>query len=85
MRGRTVDGTPLAPGVNVDALKPSAGLAEARKIGYNTPKDAMVIDYALWRWARGEEDGAIKTFLSEGIDLTSAYRIIAAARAGAEL
>jgi hypothetical protein len=67
--------------VNVDKIYVAAGIAEAKAIGYGSVEMQMVAEYALMRWARGEEGGAIKTFLSHGFDLTSAYRIIAAAAA----
>jgi len=80
----TFTGEPLEPGVNVDKINVRAGLSEATTIGYGSFEEQTVVEYALWRWARGEEEGAIKSFLSGGIDLTSAYRILAAARAVAE-
>lgn len=79
MRACTING--LIPGVNVDKIDVAAGMAEAASIGYNDPQSQMVAEYALMRWRRGEEDGAVQTFLSHGIDLTSAYRIVAAGQA----
>jgi hypothetical protein len=78
-----VTGEPLTPGVNVDKVDVAAGLREAAGIGYASGEHQMVTEYALMRWARGEEDGALRSFLSGGIDLTSAYRIVAAAAAAA--
>lgn len=79
--------TGLVPGHNVDLVDVSAGMRELAACGYHEPKTRMVIEYALNRWKRGEEEaaqrGAIdKTF--HGIDLTSWIRVIAAARASAE-
>jgi hypothetical protein len=81
---RDMYGMALVPGVNVDKISVESGLAEAVKIGYDSAEDEMVVVYALMRWARGEEDGAQRTMLSHGIDLTSIYRIVAAARSAAE-
>ena len=71
------------PGVNTDLVDPDACAAEAAKIGYDTPELRMVAHYAGMRWQRGEEAQAINMLLSYGINLTSAYRIIAAGRAAA--
>ncbi len=80
-----MDGRPLEPGVNVDRVDVAAGLAEGVRAGYGSAENRMVVEYALMRWARGEEEGAFASFLSGGVDLTSAYRIVAAAcAAGAE-
>jgi hypothetical protein len=74
----------LVPGHNVDKLDIEAGLREAAEIGFDSVMAQMVTTYALQRWARGEEHGAIKTAqVVGGIDLTSFYRIVAAARAAA--
>lgn len=81
---RDVNGLALEPGVNVDKIHYGAGLMEAVAAGYESAGDAMVVQYALQRWARGEEDGAIRTLMNHGINLTSAYRIVAAARAAME-
>lgn len=72
------------PGVNVDRINRDAGVDEAIKIGYSSYQYIMTVDYALSRWAKGEEELAQKVMLSHGIDLTSIYRIVAAARAAAE-
>lgn len=71
------------PGVNLDSIDVAAGIAEAAAAGYASPTDAMVVEYAMQRWARGEEEGSLRTMMSHDIDLTSAYRIVAAARAAA--
>ena len=81
---RDVHGRPLVPGVNVDKIDVKAGLNEAAKIDYDTPEDFMVVEYALMRHKRGEEEGARKTVLNHGIDLTSWYRILAAAISAGE-
>ena len=84
MTARTWDGAPLQPGYNVDKLDIAAGLREAAAMGFDDAKSQMVAEYALQRWARGEEQGAIKTArIDGGIDLTSLYRMVAAAQAGA--
>jgi hypothetical protein len=79
-RAITIDGRPLEAGVNKDHVDIEAGAAVARELGYTTTKDMMVIVYALQRWQRGEEAGAEATWLRYfPRDLTSWYRIIAAA------
>ncbi len=74
----------FTPGVNVDRIDVQAGMTAAAAIGFADPKSQMVVQYALQRWARGEEDGSLKSFHSGGVDLTSAYQILAAARASSE-
>lgn len=74
----------LIVGVNVDHLDIASGLREARACGYADAEAQMVAQYALQRWARGEEAGAQRTWLSYyPNDLTSFIRILAAAAAGA--
>lgn len=46
------------PGYNVDRINVAAGLRELKTCGYDEPKTTMVIEYALVRWARGEEKAA---------------------------
>lgn len=68
----------LIPGVNVDRVDVSAGLTFAASIGYGDATAQMVIDYALARHARGEEEGAQRTWLSQyPNDLTSWTMILA--------
>lgn len=74
----------LIVGHNVDAVSVPAGLKLAARFGYDSPKHQAVAEYALRRHARGEEDGAQRTALSGGIDLTSWYAILAAALAAAQ-
>lgn len=70
----------LIPGWNVDRVDISAGVREAAACGFGDPQGVMVATYALQRWARGEEDGAQRTWLAEyPHDLTAFTRIIAAA------
>lgn len=69
----------LTPGRNVDAIDVGAGVAEAKLIGYTEPEMIMLVAYCLGRWAKGEEKLAERTALGMGIDLTSWYRILAAA------
>lgn len=85
--GRTIDGSPLVPGVNVDRIDVAAGLRELVACGYDDLHTVVVIDYALRRWARGEEEQAQRGAIDKsfhGIDLTSWLRVLAAARAAAE-
>lgn len=54
--------------------------------GYAEAETVMVIEYALMRWARGEEEQAQRGAIDRGyhgINLTCWLRVIAAARAGA--
>lgn len=86
MTGRTFDGRPLTPGVNVDALDHKAGVDKARELEYiGDSNDRMVVEYALLRHARGEEDGAEKTWLGHfgSNNLTGWRMVLAAAMAGA--
>lgn len=78
----THHGETLTPGVNVDVVDTGKGLRMATGIGYGDEAAQMVAEHALSRRARGEEDGAMRTWLSEyPTDLTSWYMILAAARA----
>lgn len=77
--------TDLIPGYNVDRIDIDAGVREAHKCGYDDYQAQVVVEYMLARWKRGEEAGAQRTWLSYyPNDLTSFYRIVAAARAEAE-
>lgn len=68
----------LIPGVNVDRVNVAAGLEMAARIGYDDPIAQMVAEYALMRHARGEEDGAEKSWMSQfSNDLTSWRMILA--------
>jgi len=80
-RGRDhVNGTSLTPGVNVDPVDIAAGLNQAATLGYDDATAQMVTQYALQRHARGEEEGAQRTWLGQyPRDLTSWYAILAAA------
>jgi len=75
-------GRPLTPGSNIDPVDAGAALERAAALGYGDETSQMVIGYALYRHARGEEDGAEKTILSHGIDFT-AWRVILAAAVAA--
>lgn len=75
----TSQGTLLTPGTNVDEVDVAAGMRLAAQFGYGDPEAQMVVEYALMRRRRGEEEGAQRTALSHGIDLTSWYAILAAA------
>lgn len=81
---RTVDGTPLTPGVNVDAVDIAAGLGKMLELGYRDGRHHMEVRYNLMRWARGEEGGAdhsMATSLS-GVTYTD-WRVILAAAVAA--
>lgn len=72
----------LKSGHNVDELDVSAGLRELAACGYSDPKTIWVVDYALVRHARGEEDAALRGAVDAGffgISLTCWYRVLAAA------
>lgn len=77
----------LVAGVNVDRLDIEAGIRELAECGYSEPKTKMIIEYALARWMRGEEDAAQRGAIDEcfhGIPMTCWLRVLAAAKAGAE-
>lgn len=74
----------LISGVNVDRVDVAAGLKKAYDLGYKDRESQMVIDYALYRWSRGEEDGAEKTIISHRIGYTSWRVILAEAISSAE-
>jgi hypothetical protein len=78
VRMRDFVGNPLVPGYNVDIVNVAAGIDQAIQFEYDDLESLMVIEYALMRHARGEEDGAERTALSGGIDLTT-WRVILAA------
>lgn len=73
----------LVSGVNVDRLDKNAGMAKAVALGYDDATSRMVVQYALQRWERGEEEGSLKTIRGH-VDLTSWYAIVAAAVAAAQ-
>lgn len=75
------------PGHNVDRIDVAAGLRELAAIGYDKPETIAVIEYALMRWARGEEAQAQRGAIDRsfhGINLTCWLRVVAAAMASAE-
>ncbi len=79
--------TGLTPGVNVDRIEVSAGLRELTACGCDEAETRMVIEYALMRWARGEEEAAQRGAIDpnwHGISLTCWCRVLAAAMAAAE-
>jgi hypothetical protein len=78
---RTFDGRPLEPGVNVDKVNIARGMKVARDLGYcTTPNESMVVEYALQRWQRGEEDGAEASWMSEfGKSSYGDFRVVLAA------
>jgi len=72
----------LVPGHNVDRIDLEAGLRELTECGYDDPCTALVIGYALQRWARGEEEQAERGAIDKnfhGVDFTSWRRGLAAA------
>jgi hypothetical protein len=69
---------------DLDHVDVAAGVQLAVRFGYGSPEHRMVTEYALMRHARGEEEGAQRSALSGGIDLTSWYAILAAALASAQ-
>lgn len=75
---RDAYGAHLTPGVNVDELDVSKGLAGAAKLGYDDSHAQIVAEAALFRHKRGEEESAQRLWLSEyPRDLTSWYAILA--------
>lgn len=83
---RNIHGGKLIPGVNVDRIDIAAGMVELAECGYTEPRTRMVIEYALQRWARGEEGAADRAAVDPsfyGIDFTSWRRVLAAAMAAA--
>jgi len=92
MTARTWDGRRLTPGVNVDPINLESGLKMAERIGFlrdvgfpRDSNDTMVVHYALQRHARGEEEGAERTWLGHfgPRSLTGWRMVLAAAVAGA--
>lgn len=84
MTGRTIDGAPLTPGVNVDPVDVSAGLERAKALGYDTWEHLVEVGYNLRRWRRGEEaeaDRSMSRSLS-GVSYNDWRVILAAAIAG---
>lgn len=79
----------LIVGVNVDSINVEAGMRELVRCGYpeREVERHMVIEHALMRWKRGEEEQAQRGAIDRdfhGIDLTSWLRVLAAAMAGAQ-
>lgn len=80
----------LVTGVNVDRIDVGAGLRELTACGYGVDcvETRCVIDMALRRWARGEEEAAQRMAIDRGfhgIDMTCWVRVLAAARAAGEV
>lgn len=80
---RDMNGLPLVAGYNADKVDVAAGMAAAARFGYDSAEHQMVTEYALMRHRRGEEDGAERSALSGGIDLTTWHVIRAHAIAAA--
>ena len=83
------------PGVNVDPIDVAAGMTKLAELGWSPERDArtfMVIEYALLRWGRGEEQQAERLAIAQGetdpvfkaaaIDLTS-WRVVLASAVAA--
>jgi hypothetical protein len=78
----------LVPGSNVDRIDVDAGMRELSACGWpndgNNVETRVVIDYALRRWARGEEEAALRGAIDKsfhGIPPTCWVRVLAAAMA----
>ena len=79
-------GTGLVTGHNVDPVNVAAGMRELTACGYEESETRMVIEYALMRWARGEEEQAERGAIDKdfhGISFTCWRRVLAAAVASA--
>lgn len=88
MRAPSLTAERLVPGVNLDRIDVAAGLRELVACGYPETEGQrhMVIQYALQRWAKGEEHAAERGAIDEtfhGIPLLCWRRVLAAARAAA--
>lgn len=82
-------GGKLVPGVNVDRIDVQAGLDALKVAGWGdaSTETRMVIEYALVRWAKGEEAAAERMAIDKsfhGIDYTSWRMVLAHARAAGE-
>lgn len=80
--------TELIPGRNVDRLDIGAGLLELTECGYNDHETNMIIEYALIRWMRGEEDAAERGAVDHnffGVSITVWRRVLSAAMAAAQV
>ncbi len=72
----------LITGRNVDRVNIETGMQELAACGYSDAKTRMVIEYALTRWAMGEEEAAERGAIDRsfhGISLTCWKRVLAAA------
>jgi hypothetical protein len=79
----------LIAGHNVDHIDVASGMRELVACGYpeTEVERRYVVQHALQRWARGEEEAAQRGAIDKsfhGIDLTSWTRVLAAAMAGGE-
>lgn len=75
---------PRIPGITVDRIDVPAGMRALRSIGHYSVETQAVIEYALMRWARGEEQQADRTATDStfyGVDMTTWRHVLAAARA----
>lgn len=87
MRAHSFTGL-LKPGLNLDRVDIAAGVRELIASGYpeTEVERHMVIQYALQRWARGEEVAAERGAIDQGfygIPLTCWRRVLATAIAAA--
>ena len=68
----------------MDRLDIGAGLRELTECGHNESETKMVIEHALMRWVRGEEDAAERGAVDRnfhGISMTVWRRVLAASMA----
>jgi hypothetical protein len=86
--GRTLMGEPLTPGYNVARIDVGAGMRELVACGYPATEVERhyVIQHALMRWARGEEEAAERGAIDHsfhGIPFTCWRRVLSASKAAA--
>lgn len=77
----------LIPGHNVDRLDITAGMKALADCGYTEMHTQLVVQHALIRWARGEEEAAQRGAIDRsfhGIDYGSWVRVLATAMAAAQ-
>lgn len=77
-------GATLEIGRNLDAVNLHAGMNMLKCLGYTEPHTREVIQYALRRWAKGEEQAAEKGAIDEsfhGVNFVSWRMVLAAALA----
>lgn len=78
----------LKTGHNVDPVNIAAGMRELETCGYDKPETKWVIEHALIRWARGEEEQAERGAIDasfHGVPFGHWRRVLAAAVAAASI